>query len=45
MQGTEIVTGAVTQANNDATKGEVGRAQIAAGGIAARRAVMLKLMF
>ena len=40
MQGTEIVAGAVTQANNDATKGEVGRTQIAAGGFAARGAAL-----
>ncbi len=35
MQGCDIVAGAVTQALNNVTKGEVGRTQIAAGGIAA----------
>ena len=40
MQGCEIVAGAVTQANNNVTKGEVGRTQIAAGGIAARGAAL-----
>ncbi len=40
MQGTDIVARAATQANNNATKGEVGRAQIAAGGVAARGAAL-----
>ena len=40
MQGCEIVAGAVTQANNDTTKGEVGRTQIAAAGVVARGAAL-----